>query len=84
MRGQSIRREVPFTMSLPQRKLTAIGQLEMKKSLSKVIDYFEDEQGLVLLDYKTDTITGRFANGMKLKGFCRSISDAASALYEGC
>ncbi len=37
----------------------------MKKILIQgVIDcIFEDEQGLVLLDYKTDTITGRFASG---------------------
>ena len=31
-----------------------------------VIDcLFEDEQGLVLVDYKTDAITGRFQNGFE-------------------
>ena len=31
-----------------------------------VIDcLFEDEEGLVLVDYKTDAITGRFQNGFE-------------------
>ncbi|MFD6439545.1 helicase-exonuclease AddAB subunit AddA [Peribacillus sp. NPDC060186] len=61
----SIRREVPFTMSLPAKEAYsdwATGEEEIL--IQGVIDcIFEDEQGLVLLDYKTDTITGRFASG---------------------
>jgi ATP-dependent helicase/nuclease subunit A len=64
-RAESIRREVPFTMSLPAKEAYsdwAAGDEEVL--IQGVIDcIFEDEQGLVLLDYKTDTITGRFASG---------------------
>ncbi|WP_347941598.1 helicase-exonuclease AddAB subunit AddA [Peribacillus simplex] len=64
-RAGSIRREVPFTMSLPAKEAYsdwAAGDEEIL--IQGVIDcIFEDEQGLVLLDYKTDTITGRFASG---------------------
>ncbi|MCM3165296.1 helicase-exonuclease AddAB subunit AddA [Peribacillus frigoritolerans] len=64
-RAKSIRREVPFTMSLPAKEAYSgwtAGDEEVL--IQGVIDcIFEDEQGLVLLDYKTDTITGRFANG---------------------
>ncbi|KON68117.1 ATP-dependent helicase [Peribacillus butanolivorans] len=64
-KAQSIRREVPFTMSLPAKEAYsdwATGEEEIL--IQGVIDcIFEDEQGLVLLDYKTDTITGRFASG---------------------
>lgn len=61
----SIRREVPFTMSLPAKEAYSDWEKgEEEVLIQGVIDcIFEDEQGLVLLDYKTDTITGRFASG---------------------
>lgn len=63
----NIRREVPFTMSLPAKEAYAdwaSGEEEIL--IQGVIDcIFEDERGLVLLDYKTDTINGRFANGFE-------------------
>ncbi|MEK4010459.1 helicase-exonuclease AddAB subunit AddA [Peribacillus sp. FSL M8-0224] len=64
-RAKSIRREVPFTMSLPAKEAYSDWKAGDEEVLIQgVIDcIFEDEQGLVLLDYKTDTITGRFANG---------------------
>ncbi|MCF7621319.1 MULTISPECIES: helicase-exonuclease AddAB subunit AddA [Bacillaceae] len=64
-RAKSIRREVPFTMSLPAKEAYSDWTAGDEEVLIQgVIDcIFEDEQGLVLLDYKTDTITGRFANG---------------------
>ncbi|MED3888507.1 helicase-exonuclease AddAB subunit AddA [Peribacillus frigoritolerans] len=64
-RAESIRREVPFTMSLPAKEAYSDWTAGDEEVLIQgVIDcIFEDEQGLVLLDYKTDTITGRFASG---------------------
>ncbi|MFB5937105.1 helicase-exonuclease AddAB subunit AddA [Peribacillus frigoritolerans] len=64
-RAKSIRREVPFTMSLLAKEAYSDWTAGDEEVLIQgVIDcIFEDEQGLVLLDYKTDTITGRFANG---------------------
>ncbi|MDQ0217575.1 helicase-exonuclease AddAB subunit AddA [Peribacillus cavernae] len=62
-----IRREVPFSMALPANE----AYNDWKKGdelilVQGIIDcIFEDEQGVVLLDYKTDAITERFANGFK-------------------
>ncbi len=60
-------REVPFTMSLPANIAYPDWQDGEEEVLVQgVIDcLFEDEQGLVLLDYKTDAITGRFPNGFE-------------------
>ncbi len=53
-----VRREVPFSLALP----AGVGEDEVVM-LQGVIDcLFRDEQGLVLLDYKTDTIYGPFAS----------------------
>ena len=58
-------REVPFTMSLPANIAYPDWQEGEEEVLVQgVIDcLFEDDQGLVLVDYKTDAITGRFQNG---------------------
>ena len=63
----SVRREVPFTMSLPaSAAYSDWREGEEEVLVQGVIDcLFEDEQGLVLLDYKTDAITGRFQNGFE-------------------
>ncbi|RFU67565.1 helicase-exonuclease AddAB subunit AddA [Bacillus sp. V59.32b] len=66
--ASSVRREMPFTMPLPANEVYN----DWKKGeelimVQGIIDcIFEDEQGtLVLLDYKTDAITDRFANGFE-------------------
>ncbi|MGE7876371.1 helicase-exonuclease AddAB subunit AddA [Peribacillus muralis] len=66
-RALNIRREVPFTMSLPAKDAYVDWDSGEEEILIQgVIDcIFEDEQGLVLLDYKTDAITGRFASGFE-------------------
>ena len=57
-----IRREVPFTLAVPASEAYSHWRGEEETVLVQgVIDcIFEDEDGLVLLDYKTDGITGRF------------------------
>ena len=64
-KAANVRREVPFTMSLPANIAYPDWQEGEEEVLVQgVIDcLFEDEQGLVLVDYKTDAITGRFQNG---------------------
>ncbi|KON89491.1 ATP-dependent helicase [Sporosarcina globispora] len=60
-----IRREIPFSLSFPAREIYSDWQGEDEPILIQgIVDcIFEDEQGLVLLDYKTDGITGRFKGG---------------------
>lgn len=49
-------REIPFTFAVP-----ALENSEEKVIVQGVIDLvLEDEDGLVLIDYKTDAITGRY------------------------
>lgn len=61
----SIRREIPFSLSFPAREVYPDWKGEDEPVLIQgIIDcIFEDEMGLVLLDYKTDGITGRFKGG---------------------
>ena len=63
--AHTLYREVPFSMVIPAHEAYSDWQGEDEPVLIQgVIDcLFEDEQGLVLVDYKTDRITGRFANG---------------------
>ena len=65
--ARTVHREVPFTMSLPAKEAYPDWREGEEDVLVQgVIDcLFEDEQGLVLLDYKTDAITGRFQNGFE-------------------
>ena len=66
-KAENVRREVPFMMSLPANIAYPDWQEGEEEVLVQgVIDcLFEDEQGLVLVDYKTDAITGRFQNGFE-------------------
>ncbi|MFJ7976046.1 helicase-exonuclease AddAB subunit AddA [Peribacillus sp. NPDC096379] len=66
-RASVIRREVPFTLAVPASEAYSHWHGEEETVLVQgVIDcIFEDEAGLVLLDYKTDGITGRFHNGFE-------------------
>ena len=58
-------RELPFSMVIPAHEAYSDWQGDEEPVLLQgVIDcLFEDEQGLVLVDYKSDRITGRFPNG---------------------
>ena len=63
--AKTIYREVPFSMVIPAKEAYNDWNGEDEPVLIQgVIDcLFEDEEGFVLLDYKTDRIKGRFANG---------------------
>lgn len=63
----NIQREVPFSMSIPATEAYSDWQAGEENVLVQgVIDcLFEDEQGVVLLDYKTDRIADRFVNGFE-------------------
>ncbi|PLS18793.1 helicase-exonuclease AddAB subunit AddA [Bacillus sp. M6-12] len=65
--ARKIKREVPFTMAVPASEAYSDWQDGDEIVIVQgVVDcIFEDEQGIVLLDYKTDTITGRFRNGFE-------------------
>ncbi|UAC49032.1 helicase-exonuclease AddAB subunit AddA [Bacillus aquiflavi] len=62
---QSVRREVPFSLSIPASTAYANWNDEDEPVLIQgVIDcLFEDQNGLILLDYKTDNITERYKRG---------------------
>ncbi|KMJ57874.1 ATP-dependent helicase [Bacillus sp. LL01] len=62
-----VHREVPFSFALQGHELGEQTELREETILVQgVIDcLLEDEEGLVLIDYKTDTITGRFVKGFE-------------------
>lgn len=62
--ASNVMREVPFSLGLPSVEVYPDWKDgEETVLLQGVIDLlFEDEQGIVLLDFKTDAITGRFAD----------------------
>ena len=62
--AKQVYREVPFSYALQAEQL--YDDMENEPVLVQgIIDcLFEDEEGIVLLDYKTDTIEGRFSKGM--------------------
>lgn len=62
-KADRIQREVPFSYALPAEELYDEAKGE-QVLIQGVIDcLFEDEDGYVLLDYKTDAIQGKFAGG---------------------
>ncbi|KAF0818046.1 ATP-dependent helicase/nuclease AddAB, subunit A [Bacillus sp. ZZV12-4809] len=65
VQAKLVRREIPFSLSFPARDIYSDWEGEDEPVLIQgIVDcVFEDEQGLVLLDYKTDGITGRFKGG---------------------
>ncbi|WP_308810515.1 helicase-exonuclease AddAB subunit AddA [Bacillus sp. D12] len=65
--ANKIRKEIPFTMALPAHEAYQDWQDGDENILVQgIVDcLFEDENGLVLLDYKTDAITDRFKNGFE-------------------
>jgi len=64
--AKELRREVPFSFAFPASDIYSDWQGEDETVLIQgIIDcIFWDEKGLVLLDYKTDRITGRFKGGI--------------------
>ena len=65
--AKKIQREVPFTLSLNAMEIYPSWQGENEPVfIQGVIDcIFEDQEGLVLVDYKSDGITGRFKAGFE-------------------
>ncbi|MBU9719929.1 MULTISPECIES: helicase-exonuclease AddAB subunit AddA [Bacillaceae] len=67
LKANWVEREIPFSLGIPASKAYAtwVGNEDNIVLIQGVIDcVFEDEEGkLVLLDYKTDTIDGKFAGG---------------------
>ncbi|WP_299091838.1 helicase-exonuclease AddAB subunit AddA [uncultured Metabacillus sp.] len=65
LQAKQVYREVPFSYALEAEQL--YDNLKDEPVLVQgVIDcLFEDEEGFVLLDYKTDTIKGRFPRGIE-------------------
>lgn len=65
VQAKSVRREIPFSLSFPAREIYSDWKGEDETVLIQgIVDcVIEDEQGLVLLDYKTDGISGRFEGG---------------------
>ncbi|MBY0121077.1 helicase-exonuclease AddAB subunit AddA [Bacillus sp. S/N-304-OC-R1] len=66
VRAKEVKREIPFSISFPASEIYPQWKGEEEAVLIQgIIDcLFEDEQGLVLVDYKTDQINDRFKGGM--------------------
>ena len=65
VKADKVRREVPFSLALPAKDAYPDWAEEDTAHVlvQGVIDcVFKDDNGVVLIDYKTDTITGRFKN----------------------
>src|SRR5690606_23288703 len=62
LKARKVRREVPFSAAFSANKVYPGWEGDDEPVLIQgVVDcIFEDEVGLVLVDYKTDTIYGRF------------------------
>ncbi|MCR2821018.1 helicase-exonuclease AddAB subunit AddA [Lederbergia panacisoli] len=63
--AKKVHREVPFTMGIPAREVYSDWDgLDEKVLVQGIIDcIIEEKDGVILLDYKTDAIQGRFPNG---------------------
>jgi ATP-dependent helicase/nuclease subunit A len=67
LHAKKVMREVPFSLGLPANEAYPDWKGESETILIQgVIDLlFEDEHGIVLLDFKTDTISGKYPNGIE-------------------
>jgi ATP-dependent helicase/nuclease subunit A len=65
--AKAVNREIPFTLSLPAKEVyPAWNGPEESVFIQGIIDcVFEDENGLVLIDYKSDGITDRYKGGFE-------------------
>jgi ATP-dependent helicase/nuclease subunit A len=63
-----VKRETPFSLAIPASEVFAdwLAPEDETVLVQGVIDcVLEDEDGLVLIDYKTDAVSGRFENGFE-------------------
>lgn len=68
LRAEVVKREVPFSLALPAKDAYADWNENESENvlIQGVIDcVVEDENGIVLIDYKTDTIKDRFKGGFE-------------------
>jgi ATP-dependent helicase/nuclease subunit A len=67
LRAEKVMREVPFSLSMPAKEAYPDWTAGDEQVLVQgVIDcFFEEEEGIVLLDYKTDGITDRYKGGFE-------------------
>ncbi|HEY4552361.1 MAG TPA: helicase-exonuclease AddAB subunit AddA [Bacillaceae bacterium] len=67
LKADRVRREVPFTMGIPAREIYADWDGEEEAVLVQgIIDcVIEEKDGVLLLDYKTDAIMGRYPGGFE-------------------
>jgi ATP-dependent helicase/nuclease subunit A len=66
--AENVEREVPFTMMMSANKAYASWDAPYDESVlvQGVIDcMMEEEDGIILIDFKTDTITGKFPGGFE-------------------
>ncbi|MBD1380625.1 helicase-exonuclease AddAB subunit AddA [Metabacillus arenae] len=65
--SNQVEREIPFSLAVPVSELNEMNEEQKEVVLVQgIIDcLFEDEDGLVLLDYKTDRIYGKFPGGFE-------------------
>ncbi len=74
LQATKVYRESPFTLSLPAQDAYAdwSGDEDEHVLVQGVIDcIFEDEEGLVLLDYKTDALKDRFKTDEQAAGYLK-------------
>lgn len=67
IRAKVVHREIPFTLSLPSTEVYPTWKDEVESVFVQgIIDcVFEDEDGLVLIDFKSDGITDRYKGGFE-------------------
>lgn len=70
LNAKKVKREVPFSLALPAREAYSDWFSDEDENIlvQGVMDcVFEDDDGFVLIDYKTDAIKGRFQNEINAK-----------------
>jgi ATP-dependent helicase/nuclease subunit A len=68
LRAKKIQREIPFSLALPAQEVFPDWREGEQETVlvQGVIDcVFEEEDALVLIDYKTDAISARYAGGFE-------------------
>jgi ATP-dependent helicase/nuclease subunit A len=84
--ASDVRREIPFSLSLPIKEVNPMfrGDEDEKVLVQGVIDcLIRDEDGYILIDYKTDGIANRFAGGFKeAENVLRNRYTVQISLYE--
>ena len=79
--AKKISREVPFTMGIPAREVYPDWDgLEESVLVQGIVDcVIEEEEGLIILDYKTDTIEDKYPGGFtQAKKYARKALSSSS------